>query len=166
MSLSKMSNTESLVFHCNSCLVELGLFDDAPKTGPRGDKVHKRFWTKCYHVLCNNCKLKGGQTCAACRKPTAYMEISEAMEFHFKVHFQPLDRVKNLERSIISFQRSQSALVMNNMIEQLNRLHVKYQQSEREHQVAKDDYNHHIVEHKKVKIIFDRIVEHKRCVFH
>lgn len=148
------------IFFCNYCLNELNLFD-APRTGSVG-RVQKRYLTDCHHVLCQNCRMRLQDQCAACKKRCRFMEVNETMRTDYRFYFEPSVQIRDNLIGVVKFQRSQSELIIARMAAQTKHIYGKGH-----HLVAAlKDLNAKCQQFKsmvaKIKIMFQKVREEKQ----
>lgn len=156
------TSSEPLVFHCNNCLQELRLFEDAPATGPRGDQVHKRYLTECFHVLCQNCRLRGIHKCVTCNRNTRFMEISRKMPKQYQFYFEQSAVVRKLYGNVMKFQQRQDDLVISKMAIKQEHFEQKCAVAIKVYEDTKKEWKQKEAENRKIKIIFKKIAEEKQ----
>lgn len=156
------SNFVKPLFHCNNCLELLKLFDEAPSTGRRGERVLKQYLTECSHVLCQNCRVKSNTNCIQCNRPTKFMEISKKMPKQFQLYFENANVTQMLLANILQFQQNQFELITQKMNDKQEQLEQKCAEALKEAEIAENEWKDQQEEMEKIKIIFHRIVEEKR----
>lgn len=111
MSVSS-SRRQFTKFRCNSCLVALKIFESST-VNMSGNRAHvaKQFFTNCYHVLCNNCRIKSGQNCAACKRLCQFMGCTKDMQKYYRLYFEPVSSAKKHLMSVMKFQRLQHCVI-------------------------------------------------------
>ncbi|XP_055305865.1 zip homologous protein 1-like [Sitodiplosis mosellana] len=118
------TTNNSIVHFCSGCSIEMTLFaDTAPSTD--GDSVPNSFLTKCFHVLCRKCRIKGGQQCAVCNANTRYMAISHQMPQRFRSYFDQLSQMQTQMENQANFQMSQARLIGSKFIAKRDQLKQK-----------------------------------------
>lgn len=157
MSVQKSARDVRPVFHCNRCLVDLKMFEDAPTSG---DRVHKRFWTSCQHILCHGCRVNN--ICAACNRKCRFMEISRRMPKHYQFYFESLLRMEQHLISVIKFQNDQDMLYMNRFVGEVKRLNEKGRNEKETNNRLKIQTKQSELNRRKVRIIHQKICDEKR----
>lgn len=147
-------------FFCSSCLCELKLFDDVPPT--LGGRIQKRYMTNCQHVLCQNCKLRYKDQCAACKKPCRFIEINNEMRPFYRTYFEPSIQMRTNLIGSVQFQSIQSEHITSRMMAQGKQLQAKYREIEQKLVEVKDERDRAMAEQRKIQIIFQKIREEKQ----
>lgn len=157
MSVQTSVHDERPVFHCNRCLTELKLFEDAPTSA---DRVLKRFWTSCQHILCHGCRINN--ICAACNQKCRFMEISRRMPKYYQFYFESLWRMEQQLIGVIKFQLDQDTLSMNRFLAEVKRLNEKGRNEQEANNRAKIQFKQTELNQRKMKIIHQKIADEKR----
>lgn len=110
---SETAQEDSVKFSCNNCLVNLKLFEE--ESTAAAVQVAKKYLTKCYHVLCQNCYTQSKNQCAACGKTTQFMVISRNMPEEYQWWFEPFAKLQSYVDDVTNFQRSQDELIQSLM---------------------------------------------------
>lgn len=96
---------------CNGCFVEMTLFEGKPKN-PDGDS----FISECFHVLCRNCRDKGGQRCVVCKVRTRFMAISNRMSSRYLSYFNSSTKMQKEMEETVDFQLAQVEITGSKLI--------------------------------------------------
>lgn len=163
MAAAQPPHQRPMTFFCNGCLIELKLFDNAEPTA--GGRIPKRYYTNCQHVLCQNCKMRYNDRCAACKKPCRTLEINNQMSSFHRTFFEPSVKMRANLIGAVQFQTIHREHVTSQMIAQLKQLHEKYREDERKLVEVKKKREDSLDEKRKIMIIFNKIRdETKRLV--
>lgn len=156
-----MSNRSSvsqnaMKFQCNRCLTHLKLFDAAQSTGGR---VAKHYWTTCNHVLCQKCRMRHTDKCAACDQTCRFMEINNKMPEHFKLFFEPAQNMCQVVNRVAKFQRTQDDLVISQKGQRMDR---KYRDAKPIYNEAKENYQKSVAQKSNAEILRKKCREEKK----
>lgn len=117
------TSINSIVHFCSGCSIEMTLFGETPPNSD-GESV-KSFLTKCFHILCQKCRTKGGQQCVACNATTQYLPISRQMPQRYRSYFSQLPEMRTQLEKRAHFQSSQARLICSKFIIKRHRLKQK-----------------------------------------
>lgn len=156
MSNRSTVSQKPLAFLCNRCLSHLKLFEAAQTTGGR---VPKHYWTSCHHVLCQNCRMRHTDKCAACNQACRFMEINNNMPKHYKVYFESAHNMQNILNGVVKFQRRQDDLSIARKVQHIER---KLSDEKQAYNEARMKGRRSVAQEKKVDIIFRKCQEKKR----